>query len=91
MRKTIISICILFSDRTRGRFFETIEEINDVNQDHRLSTSEMKNAVSRMNSYLGILGHYDTYNVRARGLECLDNRFTARVRKRKGLKSLAIK
>jgi len=49
--------------RTKGNFQGAIERHNRVAEDHRPTRAELRGSV---NSYLGLLAHYDTYRLRRR-------------------------
>lgn len=57
---------IYISNRTKGNFYEAIEKQNQIARDHKPTTQEQQKFLSSMNSYLGIMKHYKTYNMRKR-------------------------
>jgi hypothetical protein len=57
---------IYIANRTKGNFYEAIERQNRVARNHKPSLEEREKFLSSMNSYLGIMKHYKTYNVRKR-------------------------
>lgn len=50
--------------RTKGNFYEAIEEQNKVIENHSPNREERRKFLCSMNSYLGILSHYNTYHLR---------------------------
>lgn len=70
---------INMSSRTIGNFRRCLAELNSTNANHRLKASEMGDLRSRVNSYLGIMGHYDTYRLRRRLVGSLDGRILKRI------------
>lgn len=50
--------------RTISNFKNVVSSINEENAKHRLTNSEMRILRSKVNSYLGILAHFDTYRIR---------------------------
>ncbi len=52
------------SNRTNGNFFYAIQVKNFIARDHKPALEEKRLFVSSMNSYLGIMKHYRTYNLR---------------------------
>ena len=67
------------SRRTVGRFYGAVRRVSAQARDHRQSKAEMQRSVASINSYLGLLGHWDTFRVRRAGLQALDWRFERRV------------
>lgn len=63
------------SKRVIGNFDRAIESINKNTDTHKLSQSEIKRAISVMNSYLGITSHYNTYNLKKTMISKIDDRF----------------
>jgi RNA-directed DNA polymerase len=57
---------IYISNRTKGNFFEAIQRQNRIARDHKPTNEESGKFLSSMNSYLGIMKHYKTYNTRKR-------------------------
>lgn len=55
---------IYIANRTKGSFFEAIQKQNNLVRDHKPTQEEMKEFLSSMNSYLGIMKHYKTYMCR---------------------------
>ena len=76
------------SRRTIGRFRKAINEINASNRAHRLSSSDLGKHRSRINSYLGILSHYNTFRIRLAIISKMDPSISKRIRIREGLKSI---
>jgi len=56
------------SDRTKGNLYRSIMRHNRVAEDHRPNHRERAAFRSSMNSYLGLLGHYQTYALRLKML-----------------------
>lgn len=54
--------------RIKGNFYEAINRHNQVAQNQKPSREEQAAFLCSMNSYLGILKHYDTYRLRKRML-----------------------
>jgi len=52
------------ANRTKGNFYEAIEKQNEIAQDHKPTKDEQEKFLSSMNSYLGIMKHYNTYKLR---------------------------
>jgi RNA-directed DNA polymerase len=60
---------IYIANRTKGNFYNVIQKHNQVIEVRRKPNREDQNALlSSMNSYLGIMKHYKTYNLRKRML-----------------------
>ena len=60
---------IYIANRTKGNFYDSIERFNKAAKDpaaNKLCVE--KNFRSSINSYLGIMSHYATYNIRKREL-----------------------
>lgn len=57
---------IYIAHRTKGNFYQAIQEQNKIARDHKPTKEEQAAFLSSMNSYLGILKHYKTYNLRKR-------------------------
>ena len=57
---------IYIANRIKGSFYAAIEKQNKIVRDHKPTTEEQEKFQSSMNSYLGILKHYKTYNMRKR-------------------------
>ena len=55
---------IYIASRTKGNFYEAIEKQNIIARQHKPTKEEQSNFLSSMNSYLGIMKHYKTYNLR---------------------------
>jgi len=55
---------IYITDRTKGNFFEAIQNHNAIIRDHKPNREEQEKFRSVMNSYLGIMSHYKTYKMR---------------------------
>lgn len=60
---------IYIANRTKGNFYDAVERFNEVGKDLRLRTCALKRDFrSSVNSYLGIMSHYATYNIRKKEL-----------------------
>lgn len=59
-------ICI--GNRTKSNLYGAIQAQNEITNDHRPTKEEQQKFQSSMNSYLGILKHYDTYQLRKKML-----------------------
>jgi RNA-directed DNA polymerase len=57
---------IYIAKRTKGNFYEAIEKQSRIARDHKPTREEQEQFRSSMNSYLGIMKHYKTYNIRKR-------------------------
>lgn len=55
---------IYIGSRTKGNFYEAIEKQNLIARDHKPAKLEKEKFLSSMNSYLGIMKHYKTYDLR---------------------------
>jgi RNA-directed DNA polymerase len=55
---------IYIANRTKGNFYNAIEKQNQIARDHKPTKEEQQAFQSSMNSYLGIMKHYKTYNLR---------------------------
>ncbi len=55
---------IYIANRTKSNFFEAIQKQNLLARDHKPTQEEKREFLSSMNSYLGIMKHYKTYNSR---------------------------
>lgn len=55
---------LYIANRTKGNFYKAIEKQNLLIRDHKPSKEELAHFISSMNSYLGIMIHYKTYNIR---------------------------
>lgn len=68
---------IYISSRTKGNFYKAIYKWNKFIENHNdMNIKEKQGFLSTMNSYLGILNHYKTYNLRKKTIfEALDQRF----------------
>jgi len=60
--------CIKSGKRIKGNFYDAISQHNQVTQSHKPSREEQAAFLCSMNSYLGILKHYNTYHLRKRML-----------------------
>ena len=59
---------IYIGRRTKGNFYQAIQQHNTIARDHRPSVVEQQAFLSSMNSYLGIMKHYRTYRLRKKML-----------------------
>ena len=57
---------IYIANRTKGNFYNAIEKQNKIIQDHKPTKKDKAAFLSSMNSYLGIMKHYKSYNLRKR-------------------------
>lgn len=57
---------IYIANRTKGNFYEAIEKQNKIARSHKPFREEQEKFLSNMNSYLGIMKHYKTFNLRKR-------------------------
>jgi RNA-directed DNA polymerase len=57
---------LYIANRTKGNFYRAIKKQNKIARDHKPGNQEQAAFLSVMNSYLGILKHYKTYNLRRR-------------------------
>ena len=57
---------IYIANRTKGNFYNAIEKQNKIIQNHKPTKEEKSAFLSSMNSYLGIMKHYESYNLRKR-------------------------
>lgn len=55
---------IYVSSRTKGNFYQAVQKQNQVARDHKPNKDEKDYFISSMNSYLGIMKHYKSYNIR---------------------------
>lgn len=75
--------------RTVSNFYDRIATINAKVIDHRPGKAEMKKGIACINSYLGLLSHFDTYRLRGRVLDRLDSRFAKRICKDRLLRKIS--
>jgi len=59
---------IYIGKRTKGNFYKSIKDQSDIAKDHKPNKEELNSFISSMNSYLGIMKHYQTYNWRKKML-----------------------
>jgi retron-type reverse transcriptase len=52
------------ANRTKGNFYNAIDKQNRIVRDHKPSKEEKAAFLSSMNSYLGIMKHYKSFNLR---------------------------
>ncbi len=55
---------IYIANRTKGNFVNAIEKQNCIVRQHKPSKNELAYFLSSMNSYLGMMVHYQTFNLR---------------------------
>jgi len=55
---------IYIANRTKGNLYASIDKHNEIARDHKPTKEEKQAFMSSMNSYLGIMKHYKTYNIR---------------------------
>lgn len=55
---------IYIANRTKGNFYAAIERQNEIARDHKPTKEIRGKFLSSMNSYLGIMKHYKTYQLR---------------------------
>ena len=71
---------IYIANRTKHNFYKAIQKQNLVVVDHKPNKKEILNFLCSMNSYLGIMKHYQTYNIKMKIIEkYLDKRWLDRV------------
>jgi len=63
--------CIYIRNRTKGNFYKKVQYWNNflIKRQHRLSKGDLAQFLSSMNSYLGLMGHYNTYKLRKKMLK----------------------
>jgi len=60
---------IYIANRTKGNFYKTIEQWNNlIREKKKINTEELTAFISSINSYLGIMKHYKTYKLRKKML-----------------------
>lgn len=64
-------------NRTKGKFYAKIMQLNkEIEQNHKPNSEFISQAVASINSYLGFMIHYKTFNIRQRLLrQLLDERW----------------
>lgn len=67
--------------RTVSNFRKAVDSINNMVGDHRQSKSEVQKSIASINSYLGLLSHYNTFSVRSLWIDRFDFRFARRIEK----------
>ena len=83
---------IYIDSRTKGNFQGAIERHNRVAEDHRPTRAERVALRGSVNSYLGLLAHYDTYRLRRRlMLHCLSPRWRKAVRVDEAVRKVVLK
>ena len=55
---------IYIAKRTKGNFYHSVQKQNHIARDHKPIPEEKEYFISSMNSYLGIMKHYKSYNIR---------------------------
>ena len=66
---------IYIANRTKGNFYQAIKKQNKIIGNHKPTSEEKNQFISSMNSYLGVMKHYKTYQIRKKMIK---NRFSAR-------------
>ena len=66
---------IYIANRTKGNFYASIKKHNQIADDHNPIHEEQDKFLSSMNSYLGIMKHYKTYNLRKQMIINYTSRF----------------
>ena len=65
---------IYVASRTKGNFYNAIQAQNRVSEDHKPNGEDCAFFLSSMNSYLGIMRHYNSFRLRtsmiSRSLSC---------------------
>ena len=59
---------IYIGKRTKGNFYAAIKKQSDLAKDHKPNKEELDSFLSSMNSYLGMMKHYQTYRWRKKML-----------------------
>jgi hypothetical protein len=59
---------IYIGKRTKGNFYKAIKKQSNLATDHKPNKEELDSFLSSMNSYLGIMKHYQTYKMRKKML-----------------------
>ena len=59
---------IYIGNRTKGNFYQALQIHNETADHHKPDKSEIKSFQSSINSYLGIMKHYKTFNIRKKML-----------------------
>ena len=57
---------IYIASRTKGNFYQAIQEQNRIARDHKPTKEEQAKFMCCMNSYLGIMKHYKSFRIRKR-------------------------
>lgn len=58
------------ANRTKGNLYEKIDKFNqDIKADYKAAGRQLDDVVSSINSYLGFMVHYKTFNIRKKMLE----------------------
>ncbi len=55
---------IYIANRTKGNFYRTITKVNDVFKNENINKQKLSKILASTNSYLGLMSHYKTYNLR---------------------------
>jgi len=82
---------IYIESRTKGNFHFAIEQHNRVAEEHRPTRAERVAFRGSVNSYLGLLAHYDTYRLRRLMLEGLSPWWLKAARVDAGLRKVVLK
>ena len=59
---------IYIGNRTKGNFYWKLKELGKLLDQDTITFNEMEHFVSVVNSYLGFMSHYKTYNIRTKAL-----------------------
>jgi len=65
---------IYIANRIKGNFYQALEKHNKIIRNHKPTDEEKNQFISSMNSYLGIMKHYKTYQIRK---QMIKNRLSA--------------
>jgi len=60
---------IYIANRTKGNFYQAVEKQNQLVKNHKPDKKEKASFLSSMNSYLGLIKHYRTYNLKRKLLK----------------------
>lgn len=55
---------IYIANRIKGNFYNSIIRYNDLSESHKPDKTELQEIQCSINSYLGIMIHYKSYNIR---------------------------
>lgn len=83
---------IYIANRTKCNFYNAVGKQNEIIRNHKPSKEEKQKFLQSMNSYLGILIHYNTYKLRKRAIyESLSCLWRNHVNLSKGLTRVVLK